>query len=339
MSNGFPPWFVGVVVSADTVTEPLPTGRYKTWIAWGAAGVWGTWALIRLTGADRLPGLGRISVPILSLTPYMAASAPLAVVGALLLRDRRAAAVSAAAMIGFGFALAPRALADPAPDAHGPRLRVMSANLMFGRAPNEDVVRLVREHRVDVLSLQEFTPDSHSGLSEVGLGSILPHKVTDARWGPGGTAIYSRLPLTPLGTVDGTRMAHPRAGLDLEGRKIEITGVHPSTPLRSEGYKDWKHTLATLPGARDGGAFQILMGDFNATLDHARFRGLVGRGYTDSAESKGQGLVPSWGVSMMGPPLTLDHILVPSEVAVRSYSVRDLDGTDHRPLLAELQLP
>ena len=84
---------------------------------------------------------------------------------------------------------------------------------------------------------------------------------------------------------------------------------------------------------------RILAGDFNASLDHAVLRGLIGRGYADAADRAGAGLVPTWGYGGTRPPLTIDHVLVDRRCAVTGYSVHDIAGTDHRAVLAEIRLP
>jgi endonuclease/exonuclease/phosphatase family metal-dependent hydrolase len=81
----------------------------------------------------------------------------------------------------------------------------------------------------------------------------------------------------------------------------------------------------------------VLAGDFNATFDHAAFRGVLDHGYTDAAEQTGRGLTPTW--AGWGPPITIDHVLVDNRCAVRDYSVLDLPGSDHNAVLADLQLP
>src|SRR5687768_15347888 len=42
--------------TAERATEANGgSGRWRTVVAWTAAGAWGTWALVRLAGGDRLP--------------------------------------------------------------------------------------------------------------------------------------------------------------------------------------------------------------------------------------------------------------------------------------------
>ena len=49
--------------------------------------------------------------------------------------------------------------------------------------------------------------------------------------------------------------------------------------------------------------------------------------------------MPTWPSGLFPPPVTIDHILVDQRVAVESYRVLDVAGSDHRAVLAELTLP
>jgi endonuclease/exonuclease/phosphatase (EEP) superfamily protein YafD len=336
-------------------------GRWRTVLAWTVTGSWGAWAIVRLTGADRFTGGGVPVVPLLSFTPYVAAAAPLPVVGAALLRRRRAAAVAGIVAVGLLAAVVPRAVTSGQPAAQGPRLRVLSANLQFSLADPAVIVDLARRTGADVLSVQELTPDGAEALARAGLTRLLPYQVVDTREGPTGSGLYSRHRLRALPPVPGTVMAMPRAELVLAGDvHVEVTAVHPLPPLSAANSRDWRHGLDTLPAAaeRSGpqsgsasrpdsgsasevapGVVRLLVGDYNATLDHARFRELLGRGYADAAERVGKGLVPTWGVGQKAPPLTIDHIIVDRRVAVRRVEVYALPGSDHRALFAELRLP
>ncbi|MCD0452748.1 endonuclease/exonuclease/phosphatase family protein [Actinocorallia sp. API 0066] len=320
------------------MTETLPGRGTRRRIAWALTALWGAWAVARVAGADRIPVLDGFGLPLMALTPFVAAASAVPVGLALLVRDRWAALTAAGVAVVFAAVTLPRAVAATPPDATGPRLTVLTANLMFGRADAAEIVDLVAAHRVDVLSVQEFTYDAQAAFRENGLQDHLPYEVLAAEWGAEGSGLYSRYPLTALPAIPETTLHQPRASLTVSGRAVHVTAVHPLPPISPSGVSDWRRTYAAFPSG-DGGAIQVLAGDFNGSLDHARFRGLLARGYTDAADARGAGFTPTWGVTMMGPPLTLDHVLVTSSVAVRSYAVHAVSGSDHRAVLAELQLP
>jgi endonuclease/exonuclease/phosphatase (EEP) superfamily protein YafD len=81
----------------------------------------------------------------------------------------------------------------------------------------------------------------------------------------------------------------------------------------------------------------VLAGDFNATLDHAVLRDLLGTGYIDAAEFTGAGLIATWPVGRHLPPLvTIDHVLVDRRSAAVATSVQTIAGSDHRAVFADL---
>jgi hypothetical protein len=65
--------------------------------------------------------------------------------------------------------------ADPSDDG---TLRVMTVNVLYGAADAEWVVETVRAEGVEVLAVQELTPEFEEALDRGGLGELLPHRVT-----------------------------------------------------------------------------------------------------------------------------------------------------------------
>src|SRR6516162_8479547 len=103
---------------------------------WAVAGALVGWAAARLAGADRLRFAEAWAVPLLSFTPQVTAGAW---ASALLLRGKGPAAATAIAGAALTAAVAPRAVPSRQPPAAGPVLRVLTANLLFGRAAAEEV--------------------------------------------------------------------------------------------------------------------------------------------------------------------------------------------------------
>lgn len=69
-------------------------------------------------------------------------------------------------------------------------------------------------------------------------------------------------------------------------------------------------------------------------------RRFLSRGYADSADRAGQGLIPTWPANKRIPPLiTIDHVVVDRRVNVNAVSVHTVPGTDHRAVFADLRLP
>ena len=310
-------------------------------LEWAIAGCTAGWAVARLTAADRFRPLEQVAVPLLALTPQATVAAVLA---ALLLRGKGPSATAGLAGAALAAVVAPRAIPRRQPAAVGPVLRVLTVNLLTGRAAGGRLVELVRSKGADVLFLQELTEDAVSRLKQAGLAELLPHEVADViGYRYRGSGIYARYPLHAGLTIGPSYASQPTARLDLpSGRSVQLVCVHPHPPMPPwyrRAAPRWRFELAALPPPGDVPV--VLAGDYNATLDHAQFRRLLRLGHVDAATQAGQGLVPTWGPEPRGRPalLSFDHVLLDPRCAVLATSTHPLPGSDHRALYAEFRLP
>jgi hypothetical protein len=308
-------------------------------VAIAVAAPWVVWALVRTLGLE----LPYPFVALLAFTPYAALSSPVPVVVGLLVRRKVVAGVAGVAMLAFAVALLPRAVGGPEPDARGPRLVVMTSNLYLGQADARAVLRIAREHDVDVLSVQELRPGLARRLDRAGAKTLFPDRVLDPRDRASGSGVFSRTPLDVVDTSPNRQgHAEPEVSLTVAGAPpVRIKAVHPAPPVNPTAAPLWRGALAALPSSDGRGDVQILAGDFNATLDHPELRDLLDRGYTDAADAAGDGLTWTWPARRRrrALPLTIDHVLVDKRVKVEEVTVVRVPGSDHRAVIAVLRLP
>ncbi|MGY0003610.1 endonuclease/exonuclease/phosphatase family protein [Micromonospora sp. I033] len=314
-------------------------GRFATVACWLAVAPVAAWAVLRLGGLERGP-----LVQAVAFTPYVAAAAPATVALALALRRRAPAVVATLAALALLGAVAPRAVPDGRPAVDGPVLRLLTANLLKGDADPARLVELVRAHRVDVLTVQEFTPQIAAELDRLGLATLLPYRSLHPEVGTTGSGLYARHPLSGTGhrRNQGFFFTQAYGTVAVPGAPpLRVESAHPAAPYAVEVVPDWWTDLRAQPPATPGGGLSVLAGDFNATLDHAPLRDLIDTGYVDAADAAGAGLPGTWGPYDGDPipPVTIDHVLVDRRIAVRAVSVYAVPGSDHRAVLAELRLP
>ena len=299
-------------------------GRSATVVCWAAVAPVVIWAGVRLTGWERGP-----AVQLLAFTPYVAGLSLVPVVLALALRRWVVAAVAVLTTLALVAVVAPRAVADDTP-AGGPVLRVMTVNTRGGQAQPGDIVRLVRDLRVDVLSVQELYPGVVEGLSIAGIDRELPyHQVYGAEAG-----MFSRLPLEDTGVhrnPDGFLQAYGTV-LAPGAPPVLFESVHSCSPYSLRQTSCWRRDLSAQPPATPDGPLRILAGDFNATLDHAPLRALLATRLPSTRPTRaGAGLVGTWGPydGDRIPPVTIDHVLVDRRIGVRGG--RRARGPGQRP--------
>jgi endonuclease/exonuclease/phosphatase (EEP) superfamily protein YafD len=305
-------------------------------VAWTPAVMCAGWALVRVLGLDA----GYPAVPLVTYTLFVLPVAVLATAVALVLRQWPAAALATLATVALLGVIAPRAIGGP-DSMDGVRIRVMSSNVLAGHADAAKLADFARDRDVDVLCVEELTPEFARSLDASGIGRLLPQRALSVREGVRGSGIYSRYPLRslPLPEISSSRARATIA----PGLAVDVMAVHnlpvPTSPSNVGG---WGDSLGRLPGATAAGPIQVLAGDFNATIDQSEFRDVLDRGYYDAAERMGDGLRPTWPAirgSNRYLPVTIDHVIYDSDrVGVRDYDVLDLPGTDHRTIYTELVL-
>ncbi|QII02381.1 endonuclease/exonuclease/phosphatase family protein [Rhodococcoides fascians A21d2] len=216
-------------------------------------------------------------------------------------------------------------------------LTVLHANIWLGQADLDAVVALVDEHRPDVLTLVELTPEADAQL-RLRLAGSLPHTYVSAAAGGDGTGIYSRFPLVDQQRHDGFVTELLSARVEMPGRPL-VFAVHPVPPWPREP-SEWvrelgllRQLLAKIP-ADDGPV--VVAGDFNATQDHRRYRDLQDGRFVDAAVATGAGMLRTYPAHTWHPPvIAIDHVLV-ADMAVRSVEAVTIPGSDHRGILARL---
>jgi len=297
------------------------------------------WAIIRFSGAER-----GLLVQMFAFTPYVAAAVWLPFLIALISRRWLAAAIAVVAAAMLAVTVLPRALAD---DDRGPtvgvELHVLTANVLAGGADPATIVGLVRDHDVAVLAMQEFTPEIQTRLAAAGLGALLPYSSLAPEYGTTGSALYSRFPITEGGSRrnDGGFIQAYGTVQPTGAGPLTVESAHPVAPYDVRVLGDWRGDLDRQPRADPNGTPRILLGDFNATLDHKALRDLISHNYRDSADADGAGLIGTWGPYSGNPlpPVTIDHVLVDRRIGVRDVQVHGVPRSDHRAVYASLTVP
>nr|WP_285246281.1 endonuclease/exonuclease/phosphatase family protein [Pseudarthrobacter sp. efr-133-R2A-89] len=205
---------------------------------------------------------------------------------------------------------------------------------------------MVRDRRVDLLAVEEYTPALARRLTESGLDQVLPHRVAHAREGAGGAAIYSTYKLKESGVLPGTQFTMPVASLELADDSrtaLRVVAVHTLAPV-GDAVMQWRSDLSSVGRVDTGSGPLLLAGDFNATYDHHEFRSLLsGNGRTrslvDVAATLGARLAPTWPMrDYRLPGITLDHLVTSPEIRGSNYSVQRVPGTDHAAVVATLHI-
>ncbi|WP_282106561.1 MULTISPECIES: endonuclease/exonuclease/phosphatase family protein [unclassified Crossiella] len=310
-----------------TVVDVRPRRRVLAWLGWVGLAPVTLLVVVRVTGLDdgNVLALPMAGLPLVAVGTVVVA----VVLGVLRLRAAWLAAVLALMQV---VVIVPRFVATGG-EAGPVRLRVGTVNSLVGQVDARALVELVRTQRLDVLAVQELPAAGVRALAAAGIDSVLPHQELRPE---ADTSLYSRLPLSGGGLLAApTEWPQTVARAEVGGRSIQFVGVHTFWPVGDP--VRWARDLDSLRSV--AGRDVVMLGDFNATLDHASFRGLLSAGMVDTHAELGRGWAPTWPADGWVPPVVeLDHVLHGAGLTGVSVAEHSLGGTDHRMVVAELAL-
>lgn len=247
--------------------------------------------------------------------------------------------VVAAAAVGI---VMPRAIAEPVPTS-GRTLTLLSFNVYDGQANVPILARTIYTARPDLVVLPEAGERYRKLLMPQVTGLGYRWWSTEPRGGEdvNGLAVLAA-PWLGAVTVEPLHF-------DTEFRWMQITGgalgsvhvvaVHVAAPVQ-ELMQRWASELRLLQRwCAPGRGSNIMIGDFNATLDHRALRSGT-NGCTDVAADRGESLVATWPSSWprwFG--VQIDHVFTTDGLRPASLQVLDIPGSDHRALLARVVMP
>ncbi|WHT17597.1 endonuclease/exonuclease/phosphatase family protein [Crossiella sp. CA-258035] len=310
-----------------TVVDVRPRRRVVAWLGWAVLAPVVGLVLVRLAGLDD----GNVLALPMAGFPLVAAGTVLLAVVFGVVRMKAAWLAAGLAVVQLAV-LVPRFVPDGG-EVGAVRLRVGTINALAGRVDAAALVELVRAERLDVLAVQELPGAGVRSLAAAGIDEVLPYQELHPEQD---TSIYSRLPLHGGGLLAApTTWGQTVAKVEVGGRAIRLVGVHTLYPLGDA--EKWGRDLAALRVA--AGPDVVMLGDFNATLDHASMRGLLAAGLVDTHAELGRGWAPTWPSGWWVPPLMqLDHVLHGAGLRGVSVGEHTLGGSDHRMVVAELAL-
>jgi endonuclease/exonuclease/phosphatase (EEP) superfamily protein YafD len=216
------------------------------------------------------------------------------------------------------------------------RFRLATFNTWFRNEDLRRFARYLQASDADVIVLQEVDVTRLEELAQLMPAYRYRTTTPDVRRV---LAIFSRWPIEAehLHLRNGiTRMT--RVNVEWQGSRIAVFGAHLRWPLGEK--KAWARAaelkmLAARARAESGPV--IVAGDFNLTP----WSGYFDRFVAESALSDcaiGQGLLPTWPTQVLPVRIRIDHCFVSAHWRVQRVSLGPNLGSDHLPMIADLEL-
>lgn len=255
------------------------------------------------------------------------------------------AAVLVVVVVGLGLHLswlAPMYVGgNPEPAEGATPITVMTFNMYEGRADTTQLFEILRDEDVDVVVLPEITFGTLHELEAMGLDEEYPYQLGRPNGSVDGTMVFSKLVLTDTQVVPMEFQSYTVVVGEGDDA-FTLLAVHPRAPVPPGGAPQWREENADLLAAAQSADSDLVLGDFNATSDHSVMRDWKDAGWRDSLELVNAGWSRTWpanGISPVRdfhPPalIQIDHVLVGRHFAAIDSKVVEIEGSDHRAVVA-----
>ncbi len=257
----------------------------------------------------------------------------------------------------------------------GPRLCVMTANLLDTNRRLAHMVEAMCQENPDLIALQEVHPTHVRALREALSAShpyewFLPGPQMPTPGQSEGMGILSRHPFERLDvlqpdTTPGVMGLVPNASnpiqvftLHMDGRSIDVLHMHPRIPVPrfcrvfglpfpcglDNGARE-RDVQAIIARTETLGDDAILLGDMNAT-DQCREYRLLAREWRDAFRAVGRGLgmtfpvgVRFFGLPSPWPLFRIDYVLLRGILHPIAAHIGAMPGSDHRYVVVDISWP
>lgn len=217
--------------------------------------------------------------------------------------------------------------------------RLMTVNLLHVRSDASDFARVLGEHDPDVVVTQELGPAAGDILA-----SAYPYQRLRPALDFSGRGIASRLP-AEFGDIDMPGRDGTSAVLDVGGVDVRLAGVHLLNPIHFPWWVTARERGRQLDGlfewvSRSPGPL-LVAGDFNASPRWPAYRQVAARLtdlVSDWAENRDFDAERTWAWRPGWPRLLrIDHVFG-TGIRATSVKVDTITGTDHNPVVVDLEL-
>jgi len=207
-------------------------------------------------------------------------------------------------------------------------LNVKMDNFEYSR-----VADMIEVESPDVLLLMETNAAWTRALARA--LATYPYRLTRPLDNYYGMTFASRVPVVNARIVSNTSSNTPTLYATLkppDGSQVEFIGLHPRPPIPGQSTRSRDENIARAGALTPDGLSDVfVMGDFNDVPWSRTTRGFArDGGYKDPRI--GRGTYPTFpaGQTWLGWPL--DQVMVKGALSVKSFSVLEKVGSDHRPV-------
>ncbi len=219
------------------------------------------------------------------------------------------------------------------------KARVFFANVRFENREFASLLHEIEEANPDVIVIVEYnrrwrealrsSPIMSKYIYGTGFNSKRIHDV----------AIFSRLPLRSETEVTAADRIVQSVLIDLGSQPLHLIGLHAPRPMDYRGNDYGGFWDKVVPLILEAPHPLVVVGDCNATQYSLVYQQLKAGGMRSAHEDRGRGYATTWpnGTEPL-PPIRIDQAFLSPEVACLGIVEGEGLGSDHKPLILDVQI-
>lgn len=220
------------------------------------------------------------------------------------------------------------------------KLRLMHLNVYTANTRYNDVQQYIIEQDPDILLLEEVSEKWIKNLPEI--IEKYPYKTSYPQSDNFGIAMFAKIkPVESKILLYGKYgLPYIKAVFKINGKAITFFGIHTIPPIGRTRWEARNRMLNDVAKWANGlnGSPVIVLGDLNVTPWSYHFEKLLNSSNLRNSQY-GFGVQPSWPTSLFPLLIPLDHCLISEEITVSNRFIGKDIGSDHYPLIVEIEIP
>lgn len=220
----------------------------------------------------------------------------------------------------------------------GPRVRIFFANVKRSNTEYDSLLREIKSADPDIVILVEFSARWRQAFLDSSIMAAYPYGTGLQAWSFEQVNVFSKLPVKSETQVDVVGRIIRTLEIPVGSQLLHLIGLHAPRPMQIandyEGY--WARAVPML--LAEMGPL-IIVGDCNATQYSLVYKRLTADRLRSAHDDRGRGYATSWpnGVYWL-PPIRIDQAFLSPEVECLGVSEGEGRGSDHKPLILDIQL-
>jgi endonuclease/exonuclease/phosphatase (EEP) superfamily protein YafD len=221
----------------------------------------------------------------------------------------------------------------------GPRVRIFFANVRASNTEYESMLGEIRDANPDIVLLAEFLQPWFAAFRDAPAIAAYPYGSGHEPARMETINVFSKLPLKSEKKLYFAGRGIELIEIPVGSKTLQIASLHSPRPIETPNNNYDLFWIRTIPAMLAIKGPLVVVGDFNSTQYSLVYNTLTADRLRSAHEDRGRGFATTWpNGQYLAPPIRIDQALISPEVECLDIKEGEGRGSDHKPLILDVQL-